>query len=423
MNAIPQFVGRQLFRNEIGTAGKEKRRAGGSKKLAVNPRRRSDRARNRRPRGLPGTQFPGQAAAGLKLKAGVIVVLDLRPQRQMQPVLHQRNFILPKRAEPLAGDAGREKGQGAGVADVVLDQPVAESPDEVLALAQSETVLDIDIVSVEVFAKRAGNVAMSPVEIKLHFESGVFGENTRPAADDIAAFHGDVVKARLSNPAAVKVPLQCEEVASRRVPIQAKTALAHVPVIGRIPAARKGRAVTVKIFAIDSIMKTAAQRAAISNAAEPAQLRAAAARQESALSVLRIFGRDVDHSVDRVGAPQGGTRPADDFNPVDVLQERILRVPEHAGVQRRIDRAPVDQHQHFIGGRVVEPARADGPLVRIDLGDFQIGRQAQRLGKARGARAADVRLRDDLDGRCRFRQLFRPLGNRRHLDVHQLFHA
>src|SRR5204863_7758319 len=116
LNPISQFVGQQIFRVKIWTTRKEKRWCARSKQFAVNPRRRSDGARNSRPEGLSETQLPSQAAAGLKFKSSVIVVFDLGAERQMQPVSNQRDFVLPKRAEPLARDAGREKSQGGSVA-------------------------------------------------------------------------------------------------------------------------------------------------------------------------------------------------------------------------------------------------------------------------------------------------------------------
>ena len=94
----------------------------------------------------------------MKFKTGVIVVLDLGAERQMDPVFHQRDFILHESAEPLPRDLGREKGHSGSVADVVLNQPVAQSPDDVVPLAQGKTVLEIDIVGVEVFGKGARNV-------------------------------------------------------------------------------------------------------------------------------------------------------------------------------------------------------------------------------------------------------------------------
>ena len=123
------------------------------------------------------------------------------------------------------------------------------------------------------------------------------------------------------------------------------------------------------------------------------------------------FREDVDDSVYRIRAPQRSARAADDLNLRDVFQRKILRVPIDAAKLRRVHASSINQHQHLVGRRVIESARTDSPLVRINLGHFQVGHQAQRLGKACGARAPNVLLRNDLDRRRRFRQFFRTLGN------------
>lgn len=58
--------------------------------------------------------------------------------------------------------------------------------------------------------------------------------------------------------------------------------------------------------------------------------------------------------------------------------------------------------------------------MSVDLGDFQVVRQAQRFGNARGTGATDVLCGDDLDGSGGLQQLLRFLGDRGHLDVHQI---
>jgi len=55
-------------------------------------------------------QLPREAAAGLKFKTGVIIMLDLCAERQMEPVFDQRNFILPEPAKPLTRYLRWEKG-------------------------------------------------------------------------------------------------------------------------------------------------------------------------------------------------------------------------------------------------------------------------------------------------------------------------
>jgi hypothetical protein len=85
-------------------------------------------------------------------------------------------------------------------------------------------------------------------------------------------------------------------------------------------------------------------------------------------------------AVDRVGAPDRRAGTADHLDAFHVLHHHILGVPEDAGKQRRINAAAIDQHQQFVLEGVVEAARGDGPIARVDLGHLQIGRQPQRLG-------------------------------------------
>jgi hypothetical protein len=61
-----------------------------------------------------------------------------------------------------------------------------------------------------------------------------------------------------------------------------------------------------------------------------------------------------------------GARTADDFDAVDVFQHHVLHVPVHAGEQRRIDGAAVDQHQQLVLEGAAEAARRDRIVARID---------------------------------------------------------
>ena len=114
--------------------------------------------------------------------------------------------------------------------------------------------------------------------------------------------------------------------------------------------------------------------------------------------MCRGLRHNVDDAIDGIGAPERGAGSANHFNAVDVLQHRVLHVPENAGEQRSVNRPPVDHHEQLVGERVVEAARADGPGVLIDARHFHARRAAQRFGNARGARAANVFAGDDV--RC-----------------------
>src|SRR5258708_23422360 len=60
--------------------------------------------------------------------------------------------------------------------------------------------------------------------------------------------------------------------------------------------------------------------------------------------ILGALGDDVDDSIDGVRSPDRPARSADDFDPVDVLEQRVLHFPIHAGKKRRVNPTPVQQH-------------------------------------------------------------------------------
>ena len=117
-------------------------------------------------------------------------------------------------------------------------------------------------------------------------------------------------------------------------------------------------------------MDVGAHGTTVACAAEALQLRPTTASRVESPSVWHRFRDDVDDAVHRVGAPQRGPGSADDFNPVDVPEGHILHVPEDAGVERRVHGAAIDEHQHLIGSRAVEPPGTDRPLTRVHLRHF-----------------------------------------------------
>ena len=136
-----------------------------------------------------------------------------------------------------------------------------------------------------------------------------------------------------------------------------------------------------------------------------------------------LLGDDVDDTVHRVRAPHRATGAADDFNAIDIFEEHILDVPEHAGEERRVHAAAIDEHEQLVRRGAVESARRDRPLMRADLRDLEIRREPQRLRNARRAGAADLVVRDDLNRGCDLRELLRLSGDGRHVDLEQLFQA
>ena len=140
-------------------------------------------------------------------------------------------------------------------------------------------------------------------------------------------------------------------------------------------------------------------------------------RQQRPLRGGHALGDDVHHAVHRVRAPDAGTGAADHLDAVDVLEHRVLRIPEAAGEDRRIDAAAVHQHQQLVGEAAVGAAGRDGPFGAVDARHLQAGHETQRVDDAGGAAAADVLAREHRHGGGRVRQPLRPLRHRRHLDL------
>jgi len=131
----------------------------------------------------------------------------------------------------------------------------------------------------------------------------------------------------------------------------------------------------------------------------------------------------VDHAVHRIGAPQRGAGTADHLDAIDVVEQRVLRIPEHAGEERRVDRAAVDQHQELVADRVVEAACADRVLPRIDPRHLEVRREAQRFGKTGHAGAADVLAGDHVERRGGVGEPLGAARYRRDLQIGQLLEA
>ncbi len=175
----------------------------------------------------------------------------------------------------------------------------------------------------------------------------------------------------------------------------------------------------VEIAPVEPVIAAAGELAAMPVRRAAVEI-APARHREIALGVTRGARDDVDHAVHRVGTPLRATGPADDLDTLDILHHHILRFPEHAGEERRVDGPPVDQHEHFVREHAVGAARRDRPLVIVRARDLQVRRQPQRLGYAVGARAADVVRVDHIDG-CR--RIGQSLGVARHrgdLDIAEL---
>ncbi len=209
-------------------------------------------------------------------------------------------------------------------------------------------------------------------------------------------------------------------VAVGRIPVQTKSPLSHVPAVGGGLAIRERRGITTEGLAVDPIRSVGAEPASIAGGCQAAQLAAATACNQEPAGVLRVLPDHVDHTVDRVGTPQRCPGSADDLDPVDIGEQKVLHIPKHARKQRCIQGPSIDEDEQLVGASAVEPAGADGPLTRIELRNLQIRGEPQGFWQAGCAGRANVVLRDDLDpGGCFEKSLGTP-GDGHDFDVHQL---
>src|SRR2546423_15516142 len=160
LHAVSQSVGEQFLRNKVRPARQKERGFVRKVKLPIDAGRISDRARDRAQKGLPLGGRPGEARAGLIFEAGVSVMLELRSQRQMQPIFHERDFILHKTAgEMKCFVAGQESKPSRNTADVVFTEPITSAPYEIISMSQGKPMLQIEIVGIQILFKRSGNFA------------------------------------------------------------------------------------------------------------------------------------------------------------------------------------------------------------------------------------------------------------------------
>src|SRR5882724_9224258 len=100
---------------------------------------------------------------------------------------------------------------------------------------------------------------------------------------------------------------------------------------------------------IGPIKRVLAELSAITNSAKVVDQTATAARNQKPLRVFCAFGDDVDNPINGVGAPERAAWAADHFDPINVVQKRVLNVPKHTGVKRRIDASAIHQYQKLVG--------------------------------------------------------------------------
>src|ERR1700680_1521948 len=177
----------------------------------------------------------------------------------------------------------------------------------------------------------------------------------------------------------------------------------------------------VEGLALNTVIKTLVVPAPVAEVDEALIDISAAGRYEHSTRIFGVFGNDIDHSVDCVCSPDRAARAADDFDPLYILEHRVLDLPINPGVEWCVNGSAVDKHEYVSGEGTREPAHTEGPCIRVDPCNFNTGRQTEGLRYTCGPGTPDVLLRDDVN-RCRSSTSFHGLfGGGCNLDLAEFF--
>src|SRR2546430_12867014 len=162
-----------------------------------------------------------------------------------------------------------------------------------MPIAQSRTVVQIDVIGVQILAKQARDVAVSPVVVQVGREARPLGQRARPLRYHVAPADGNVAARVLSDAAIVQVALQGGAARARYVPIDAEPTLSQVPLVGGVLAGGQRGRIATEAPAVDSGANTGPQRPPVADCSEVALLGATATREQQSLCVLGVLRDDV----------------------------------------------------------------------------------------------------------------------------------
>ena len=274
---------------------------------------------------------------------------------------------------------------------MVARMAVAAAPDEGMPALCLQVVLHAEVRDVHAQAQvalEARGLALGLVDVGQQLQLVAGGQAVGPAREQVVA--RDLLarqRRRLVAAPLVGVALQREPLAGR-APVGTKAELLAVPAVLRAHTVGAARGRAFDATCVQPHMAALAELGAMAH--RGIALAAACAQHgQRALRGLGAARGDVDDAVDGVRAPQRATWPADHLDAVHVLEQDVLRVPQHAGIQGRVEDASVQQHEHLVA-RVVQAACRDHVVARRALGHIQVGRQPQCVGQGACAGAADL---------------------------------
>src|SRR5271168_3946754 len=142
-----------------------------------------------------------------------------------------------------------------------------------------------------------------------------------------------------------------------------------MPAVASVLAIETGHMILVEILCKNTVVRAFAEPAAVLHRAKSLVEISSAHHHHAPWSLGGLARNDVDHSIHRVGSPNGCARSANHFDAFDVLEWHVQHIPKDAAKRRSVDVASIDQDQQLIAEAAIQSTSADGPGIGSNLGN------------------------------------------------------
>jgi hypothetical protein len=146
----------------------------------------------------------------------------------------------------------------------------------------------------------------------------------------------------------INVARDCQHIGGGQFAVGPESGARHVPPVITGLGDNPQEACLVEEFEISTVVRRVSRSSPVLNRAETLLDVARAGDDQSAQRLRGFFRDDVDDAIDGVRAPHAPARSANHFDPFDVFQRHVERVPINAAESGRINRAPVDQDDELV---------------------------------------------------------------------------
>src|SRR5579862_5291278 len=145
-----------------------------------------------------------------------------------------------------------------------------------------------------------------------------------------------------------EISLNCERIARGNSAIRPETTMQKIPIVFSGATALSGQGTVVEIIRKDPVVCFFLDGPPILNRVPRLSLRTSFGRDESARRVRGALRYNVDDPVDGIGPPDRRARPANHFDPVNIFERYVQRIPVHAAQKGRVNGPPVNEDKHFV---------------------------------------------------------------------------